>query len=71
MTFDVELDREDDGRWIADVVALPGVLAYGQTLDEAMMRAKSLALRVLADKLERGEINAQDFHFEPRELLAV
>ena len=51
----VEVEREDDGRWIAEVVDLPGVLAYGQTRDEAIERAKALSLRVLADRLEHGE----------------
>lgn len=51
----VEVEREDDGRWIADVVALPGVLAYGATRDEALARVEALALRVLADRLEHGE----------------
>jgi predicted RNase H-like HicB family nuclease len=51
----IEVEREDDGRWIAEVPALPGVLAYGLTRDEAMSRAQSLSLRVLADRLEHGE----------------
>ena len=51
----VEIEREDDGRWIAEVVDLPGVVAYGQTREEAVERAKALSLRVLADRLEHGE----------------
>ena len=51
----VEVEREDDGRWIAEVIELPGVLAYGQSRDEAIERAKALSLRVLADRLEHGE----------------
>jgi predicted RNase H-like HicB family nuclease len=51
----VEVEREDDGRWMADVVDLPGVMAYGQTREEAVERAKALSLRVLADRLEHGE----------------
>jgi predicted RNase H-like HicB family nuclease len=51
----VEVEREDDGRWIADVVDLPGVMAYGQTREEAVERAKALSLRVFADRLEHGE----------------
>ena len=50
----VELDREDDGRWIAEVVELPGVLAYGATREEAIKRVKALSLRVLADRIEHG-----------------
>ena len=55
MTFTVEYEREDDGRWLAEVVELPGLLAYGQSSDEAIARAQALALRVLADRLEHGE----------------
>jgi predicted RNase H-like HicB family nuclease len=51
----VELEREEDGRWIAEVPALSGVLAYGTTREEALARAEALALRVLADRLEHGE----------------
>jgi predicted RNase H-like HicB family nuclease len=53
--FVVEIEREDDGRWIADVVALPGVMSYGSTREDALARAEALALRVLADRLEHGE----------------
>jgi len=49
MTFTVESEREDDGRWLAEVLELPGVLAYGQTSDEAIAKAQALALRTLAD----------------------
>lgn len=55
MTFTVEYEREDDGRWLAEVVELPGVLAYGDTSNEAIAKAQALALRVLADRLEQGE----------------
>ena len=51
----VELEREADGRWIAEVHALPGVMAYGHTREEALTSAEALALRVLADRLEHGE----------------
>jgi predicted RNase H-like HicB family nuclease len=53
--FTVEIEREDDGRWIGEVTDLPGVLAYGTTRDEAVAKAKALAFRVLADRLEHGE----------------
>ena len=53
LTVDVEC--EADGRWIGEVVDLPGVLAYGASRDEAVARAKALAFRVLADRLEHGE----------------
>jgi predicted RNase H-like HicB family nuclease len=51
----VEVEREEDGRWIAEVIELPGVLTYGDTRDEAIERAKAMSLRVLADRLEHGE----------------
>lgn len=54
--FTVELEREEDGRWIGEVVDLPGVLAYGSTREEAAARTKALAFRVLADRLEHGEV---------------
>ena len=53
--FTVEVDRETDGRWIGEVVDIPGALAYGTSRDEAVARAKALAFRVLADRLEHGE----------------
>ena len=55
MTLQIELEREDDGRWLTEVPELPGVMAYGQTREEAISRVKALALRVLADRLEHGE----------------
>jgi predicted RNase H-like HicB family nuclease len=51
----VELEQEDDGRWIAEVPELPGVLAYGPTQDQARAKAQALALRVVAERLEHGE----------------
>jgi predicted RNase H-like HicB family nuclease len=55
MTFRVETEREVDGRWIAEVIDLPGALAYGPSEAEACARAQALALRVVADRLENGE----------------
>jgi predicted RNase H-like HicB family nuclease len=55
VAFRIELEPEDDGRWIAEVVELPGVLAYGATQDEAIAHAQALALRVIADRLEHDE----------------
>ncbi|MEJ7812183.1 MAG: type II toxin-antitoxin system HicB family antitoxin [Gemmatimonadaceae bacterium] len=55
MHLTVEVEREEDGRWLAEVPGLAGVLAYGGTRDEAVARAEALALRVLADGLEHGE----------------
>ena len=51
----IEIEREDDGRWIAEIPELPGVLAYGKTRDEALANVQALALRVIADRLEQGE----------------
>lgn len=50
----IEIEREKDGRWIAEIPVLPGVLAYGATRKEAQARAEALALRVLAERLEKG-----------------
>jgi predicted RNase H-like HicB family nuclease len=55
MIFRIELEQEEDGRWIAEVLELAGAMAYGPTRDEAMTRAKALALRAVAERLERGE----------------
>jgi len=55
MHLSIETEREDDGRWIAEVPQLPGVLAYGATAEEASAKAEILALRVLAERLEHGE----------------
>ncbi len=51
----IEHEQEDDGRWLAEVLELPGALAYGQTPEEAIARVQALALRVLADQLEHEE----------------
>jgi predicted RNase H-like HicB family nuclease len=58
MRLTLELDRETDGRWIAEVVEIPGALAYGQTEEEAIGAAKALALRVVADRIEHGELSS-------------
>jgi predicted RNase H-like HicB family nuclease len=50
MNYNIEYEREDDGRWLAEVNELPGVLAYGKTFDEAMAKAEALALRVLDER---------------------
>ena len=55
MTLHIELEQEVDGRWIAEVTDLPGVLAYGVTRADAVARVQALALRVLAERLEHGE----------------
>ncbi len=53
--YAVEIEQETDGRWIAEVPELPGVMAYGESRDEAIRRAQALSLRVLADRLEHNE----------------
>jgi predicted RNase H-like HicB family nuclease len=58
-TLDCEL--ESDGRWLAEVLELPGVMAYGGSRDEAMVKAETLALRVIAERLEHGESKATAF----------
>jgi predicted RNase H-like HicB family nuclease len=62
VTFDVryavEIEREVDGRWMAEVSELPGVMAYGATREAAVASVEALALRVLADRLEHGELQA-------------
>ncbi len=55
MKFTIETEQEEDGRWLAEVMEIPGALAYGQTADEALAKVQALALRVLADRLEHGE----------------
>ncbi len=55
MRLEIELDREIDGRFIAEIASLPGVLAYGATEEEAKANVEALALRVVADQLERDK----------------
>jgi len=55
MPLIIEVEQEDDGRWLAEVADLPGVLAYGHTREEAIERVQALSLRVLADRLDHGE----------------
>jgi predicted RNase H-like HicB family nuclease len=62
--FTIELEQEDDGRWIGEVPTLPGVMAYGQTKGEALAAVQALALRAMADRLEHAEA-------VPEELLNV
>jgi predicted RNase H-like HicB family nuclease len=57
--FKVEVEQEEDGRWLAEVLELPGVLAYGQSQDAAVSKVQALALRVIAERLEHGEAGPQ------------
>ncbi len=59
ITFKVEVEQEEDGRWLAEVLELPGVLAYGQDQDAAVSKVQALALRVVAERLEHGEAGPQ------------
>jgi predicted RNase H-like HicB family nuclease len=60
MNLTFETEQEDDGRWIAEVPELPGVLAYGATQQQAIIKAEALALRVLAERLENAEALPMD-----------
>lgn len=59
MAFTIEIERENDGRWIAEIPAPAGVLCYGQTREKAVARVQALALRVIAERLEHGEAPAE------------
>lgn len=59
MNLPIELEQEDDGRWIAEIDELDGVLVYGDTKEDAIRNVKTLALRVIADRLENGESLSQ------------
>jgi len=55
LKFTLEYEQEEDGRWLAEVLELPGVLTYGKDVEEAISRVQALALRVIADRLEHSE----------------
>jgi predicted RNase H-like HicB family nuclease len=59
MVFSIELERESDGRWVAEVPRLPGVLCYGTDRDEAVSKVQALALRVIAERLDLREAPAE------------
>ena len=63
MNLKFEVEQETDGRWIAEVIDLPGVMAYGDSAEEAIARVKALALRVLADRLEYGDLIVEPISF--------
>jgi predicted RNase H-like HicB family nuclease len=56
MKLTIDVDREEDGRWIAEALELPGVMCYGQTSDEAISNAERLAIEVIADRIAHGEL---------------
>lgn len=59
VAFTIEIEREDDGRWMAEVEALPSVMGYGRDRDEAVAKVQALALRVIAERRKRGESPAE------------
>ena len=56
MHLSIELDREDDGRWIVDALELPGVMTYGETREAAISSTERLAIEVIADRIKHGEL---------------
>ena len=56
MNLSIEIDREDDGRWIAEALELPGVMTYGSTREEAISNTEKLAIEVIADRIQHGEL---------------
>ena len=63
MNFKIEFEREDDGRWIAEIPELPGVMAYGATKGEAEAAVEALALRVIADRIENEKVGQKIISF--------
>ena len=63
MNFRIEFEREDDGRWLAEIADLPGVLAYGATREEAEAAVEALALRVIADRIEAEKVGQKTISF--------
>ena len=62
MNYKIEIESEEDGRYIAEIVELPGVLVYGNSQEEAISKVQALALRVLADQLEQGELQGNNLN---------
>jgi len=60
MNFSIEHEQEEDGRWLAEVPELPGVLVYGADAEEAMVKAEAPALRVIAERLKQGELRSME-----------
>jgi predicted RNase H-like HicB family nuclease len=63
MNFKIEFDREDDGRWIAEIRELPGAMAYGKTKEEAEAGVEALALRIIADRIETEKTTQKTISF--------
>jgi predicted RNase H-like HicB family nuclease len=68
VNLSIELDREDDGRWIAEALELPGVMCYGDTPEDAISKTERLAIEVIADRIQHGELSqaALNVSFRPR-----
>ena len=66
MQLTIEYEQEEDGRWLAEVLELPGTVAYGESPEEAVSKAKALALRVIAEQIEHGERDTRDRHLSAR-----
>jgi predicted RNase H-like HicB family nuclease len=62
-TYKIEIEREDDGRWIAEITDLPGVMAYGNSQEEAIANAEAIAFRVIADRIEETKIGTSSVSF--------
>jgi predicted RNase H-like HicB family nuclease len=63
MSYNIDFEQETDGRWIAEIATLPGVMAYGATKEEAASKVESLALRVIADQMERERTTMDHVQF--------
>ena len=63
MEYQIEFDQEEDGRWIAEITTLPGVMAYGLSKAEAESKVEAMALRVIADRIERENTTMTQVHF--------
>lgn len=61
MNYKIEIEQEEDGRYLAEIVELPGVLVYGNSQEEAILKVQALALRVLADQLEQNQLSQNSF----------
>jgi predicted RNase H-like HicB family nuclease len=62
-TYQIEIEQEEDGRWLAEILDLPGVMAYGQSKEEALANAEVLAFRVIADQIEESKIATAQVSF--------
>jgi predicted RNase H-like HicB family nuclease len=63
MEYQIEIEQEEDGRWIAEIVSLPGVMAYGASKMDAESKVEAMALRVIADRIERDHTTMTQVHF--------